>query len=175
VGGADSLLHEIAWKSDVTENIMANQFRLQDVASIAGFFDLSVHSRDVIVAMKQGSMQGSIFDVHYSGGILTGGGSTTDKVTHFDPPPINVAAFVAPDTGYRHVIVLDSNGDLYDYSYKPQQQYKLTRLPKFTDVTNVADIVGYYSDYDHMRHVIVATRDRNIHEIYYDKLSSEPQ
>ncbi len=170
VGGADSLLHEVAWKADVIENILSNQFRLQEVASIAGFFDLWVHSRDVIVAMKGGD----IVDVHYSGGIVTGGGSTSDLVTRFDPPPVNVAAFVCPDTHYRHVIVLDSNGDLWDYSYQPHQQYKLTHLPKFTDVTNVADIVGYYSDYDHMRHVIVATRDRNIHEIYYDNVSSEP-
>jgi len=71
-------------------------------------------------------------------------------------------------------VVLDSNGDLYDYSYKPHRQFKLTHLARFT---NVADIVGYYSDYDHMRHVIVATHDRNrathdrnIHEVYYDKV-----
>jgi hypothetical protein len=95
-------------------------------------------------------------------------------VTSFSPPPINVAAFVSPDTQYRHVIVLDSNGDLFDYSYLPEQRSTLTYLARFS---NVADIVGYYSDYDHMRHVIVAThdrnnatRDRNIHEVYYDKV-----
>jgi hypothetical protein len=165
VGGADSLLHEVTWNAQVTptENILATQFWLQDVASTAGFFDLWVHSRDVIVAMKGGD----IFDVHYGGGIVAGGGSTTDRVTRFSPPPINVAAFVSPDTHYRHVIVLDTEGDVWDYSYIPHQGDKLTYLARFT---NVADIVGYYSDYDRMRHVIIATRDRNIHEIYYDQV-----
>jgi hypothetical protein len=165
VGGADNLLHEVTWNAQVTptENILATQFRLQDVAAIAGFFDLWVHSRDVIVAMKGGD----IFDVHYGGGIVAGGGSTTERVTRFSSSLINVAAFVSPDTQYRHVIVLDSNGDVYDYSYLPQEGSKRTHLARFT---NVADIVGYYSDYDEMRHVIVATSDRNIHEVYYDKV-----
>lgn len=165
VGGADSFLHEVVWNAQVTptENILATQFMLQDVAAIAGFFDLWVHSRDVIVAMKGGS----VFDVHYSGGILAGGQITTDLVTTFSPPLVNVAAFISPDTGSRHVIVLDSNGQLYDYSYTPQQVFGLTPL---VSIANVADIVGYYSDYDHMRHVIVATHDRNIHEVYYGQV-----
>jgi hypothetical protein len=165
VGGADSVLHEVVWNAQVTPNAsnLATQFRLQDVAAIAGFFDLWVHSRDVIVAMKGGS----VFDVHYGGGILAGGQITTELVTTFSPPLVNVAAFISPDTRYRHVIVLDSNGQLYDYSYISQQAFKLTHLASFT---NVADIVGYYSDYDRMRHVIVATHDRNIHEVYYDQV-----
>ena len=61
-------------------------------------------------------------------------------------------------------IVLDSSGQLYDYSYTPGQVFGLTPL---VSIANVADIVGYYSHYDHMRHVIVATRDRNIHDVSY--------
>jgi len=170
VGGADSILHQVAWDlSSLTpfDWNFATQFHLPDVAAIAGFYDQDDRSRNVIVAMQGGD----IFDVSFSG---AGGGSTPEPVTTFSHRLVNVAAFVSPDTHFRHVIVLDSNGDLYDYSYKPHRQFKLTHLARFT---NVADIVGYYSDYDHMRHVIVATHDRNrathdrnIHEVYYDKV-----
>jgi hypothetical protein len=163
VGGADSVLHEVVWNAQVTPtaNNLATQFRLQDVAAIAGFFDLWVHSRDVIVAMKGGS----VFDVHYSGGIMAGGPITTDPVTTFSPPLVNVAAFVDTDSSYRHVVALHKSGQLYDYSYTSGpvsgQQTPLVSIP------DVVDIVGYYSHYDTTCHVIVATGDRKIHEVYY--------
>ena len=165
VGGADNILHEVIWSAQVTPTAqnLATQFTLQDVAAISGFFALDVHSRDVIVAMQGGS----VFDVHYSGAILQGGPITTDLVTTFSPPLVNVAAFLSPDTGYRHVIVLQSGGQLYDYSYTPQQVFGQTPL---VSLANVVDIAAYYSAYDTTRHVIAATSDGNLHEIYYGRL-----
>jgi hypothetical protein len=162
----DNILHEIVWNAQVNPSArnLATQFTLRDVAGIAGFFDLSVHSRDVIVDMKGGD----IYDVHYGGGILGGGQITTDRLTTFSGPQlVNVAAFVSTDTHYRHVIVLNSSGELYDYSYIPGNEFGQTFLAKFD---NVVDIVGYYSAYDQKRHVIVATRDGELHEIYYGQL-----
>ena len=156
------LLHEIVWNAQVnpsTRNLA--QFRL--VAAIAGFFDLSVHSRDVIVALQGGD----VIDVYYSGGILAGGPITTDRVTTFSPTLKNVAAFVSSDTHYRHVIVLDDRGQVYDYSYTPAQVFGRTPL---ISLGNVIDIAGYYSAYDQMRHVILATGDGNIHEVDYGHL-----
>ena len=165
VGGADNILHEVIWSAQVTPTAqnLATQFTLQDVAAIAGFFALDIHSRDVIVAMQGGS----VFDVHSSGAILQGGPITTDLVTTFSPPLVNVAAFLSTDTGYRHVIVLHSSGQLYDYSYTPQQVFGQTPL---VSLANVVDIAAYYSAYDTTRHVIAATRDGNLHEIYYGRL-----
>jgi hypothetical protein len=34
-------------------------------------------------------------------------------------------------------------------------------------LSNVVDMAAYYSDYDRTNHVILATVDGNIHEIYY--------
>jgi hypothetical protein len=165
VGGADSILHEVVWSASVTPSAqnLATQFTLPDVAAIAGFFDLYVHSRDVIVAMQGGD----VFDVHYSGGIVAGGPITTDRVTTFSPTLVNVAAFVSPDTNYRHVIVLEASGQVYDYSYTPEQVFGQTSL---ISLGNVIDMAGYYSAYDRMRHVILATGDGNIHEVYYGQL-----
>jgi hypothetical protein len=162
VGGADSILHEVAWSAQVppTARNLATQFTLPDVAAIAGFFDLSVHSRDVIVAMKGGN----IYDVHYSGAILGGGSITTNLVTTFSPPLVNVAAFVSTETWERHVIVLHASGQLYDYSYTPQQVFGQTSL---VSIANVIDIAAYYSAYDTTCHVIAATSDGNLHEVYY--------
>ncbi len=106
-------------------------------------------------------MQGvDVFDVYSSGA----GGSTTDRVTTFSHRLVNVAAFVSTDTLYRHVIVLDSNGQLYDYSYTPQQAFGQTSLGS---IPNVIVIVAYYSAYGTTCHVIVATGDRKMHEVYY--------
>jgi hypothetical protein len=165
VGGADSILHEVVWSAGVPPRAqnLATQFTLPDVAAIAGFFDLYVHSRDVIVAMQGGD----VFDVHYSGGIVAGGPITTDRVTTFSPTLVNVAAFVSPDTHYRHVIVLEASGQVYDYSYTPEQVFGQTAL---ISLGNVIDMAGYYSAYDQMRHVILATGDGNIHEVYYGRL-----
>lgn len=161
VGGADSILHQVGWSASLApfEEELATQFHLPDVAAISGFYAQDDRSSNVIVAMQGGD----VFDVHFSGA----GGSTTDNVTTFSSHLVNVAAFVSTDTGYRHVIVLDTNGQLYDYSYTPQQGFGQTPL---VSIDNVADIVGYYSAYDQMRHVIVATRDGNIHEVYYSRL-----
>ena len=54
VGDSDNGLYEVFWSAQVAPDLklLATQFMLPDVAAIAGFFDLSVHSQDVIVAMK---------------------------------------------------------------------------------------------------------------------------
>ena len=165
VGGADSILHEVVWSGQVNPSAqnLATQFTLHDVAGIAGFFALDIHSRNVVVAMKGGN----VYNVHYSGGILQGGQITTDFLTTFSPPLVNVAAFVSTDTSYRHVIALSSSGQLYDYSYTPQNAFGQTSL---VTISNVIDIAAYYSAYDTTRHVIVATSDGNLHEVYYGRL-----
>jgi hypothetical protein len=158
VGGADDILHEVVWNAQVTptEQILATQFHLPDVAAIAGFYALYIHSRDIIVAMQGGS----VFDVHYSGGQIT-----TDQLTTFSSPLVNVAAFVNTDTRDAHVIVLHSSGQLYDYTYTPHQGSGQTT--PLVSIANVVDIAAYYSHYDMTCHVIAATRDGNLHEVYY--------
>ncbi len=169
VGGADNtlhelVLHEVVWSAPVTPSVRdLAQFRLSDVAAIAGFFDLTVHSRDVIVALQGGD----VFDVYYSGEILAGEEITTKPVTTFSAALKNAAAFVSSDTGYRHVIVLDDSGRLYDYSYTREHVFGQTPL---ISLGNVIDMAAYYSAYDKMRHVILATGDGNIHEVYYGQL-----
>jgi hypothetical protein len=167
VGGADNILHEVVWGGqghvNPSAHDLATQFTMSDVAAIAGFFDLSVHSRDVIVAMEGGN----VYDVHYGGAILGGGQPTTDLVTHFSPTLVNVAAFVSTDTNYRHVVVLDASGQVYDYSYTPQHVFGRTWLYA---LGNVIDMAAYFSVYDRMRHVILATGDGKIHEVYYGQL-----
>jgi hypothetical protein len=160
----DNTLHEIVWNAQVHPSAqnLATQFILRDVAGIAGFFDLSVHSRDVIVAMRGGD----VFDVHYGGGILEGGHPPTVLVTTFTPPLVNVAAFVNTDTKDAHVIVLDASGQLYDYTYTPHHEGLGQKTP-LKNIANVVDIVAYYSHYDTNCHVIVATSDGNLHEVYY--------
>lgn len=165
VGDIDNGLYEVVWNAQVAPDLklLATQFMLPDVAAIAGFFDLSVHSQDVIVAMKGGD----VFDVYYSGGIVSSGGqTTTDRVTGFSPSLVNVAAFVSPDTHVRHIILLDSSGQVYDYSYRkdPVQLFGATLL---ITLGNVIDMAAYYSTYDRTNHVILATDDGKIHEVYY--------
>jgi hypothetical protein len=171
----DNILHEIVWNAQVHPSArnLATQFHLREVAGIAGFFDLDVHSRDVIVAM----MGGDVYDVRYSGGILGGEQITTVRVTTFSPTLDNVAAFVNTNTKVAHVIVLDKSWQLYDYTYTPHHE----GLGQMTPLKNIAnllppgppgtrgikDIVAYYSYYDSYCHVIVATSDGNLHEIYY--------
>jgi hypothetical protein len=169
VGGADSVLYEVAWNAQVTPsaNTQLDQFTLSDVAAIAGFYDLSFLSggvpfvsENIIVAMKNGE----VYDVRSEGTSPGGGQTTTDRVTTFSPPLVNVAAFVDTHTHRRHVIALHASGQLYDYSYTPQQVFGQTSL---VSIPNVVDIVAYYSGYDTTCHVIAATRDGKIHEVYY--------
>ncbi len=162
VGGVDNILHEAVWGQHVTPSAhnLATQFTMSDVAAIAGYFDLSVHSRDVIVAMEGGN----IYDVHYSGAILGGGPITTTLVTTFSPVLVNVAAFVSTDTHYRHVVVLNASGQVYDYSYTPGQVSGQTLIDTRS---NVIDMAAYFSTYDRMCHVILATDNGEVHEIYY--------
>ena len=171
----DNILHEIVWNAQVHPSArnLATQFHLRDVVGIAGFFDLDVHSRDVIVAM----MGGDVYDVRYSGGTLGGEQITTVRITTFSPTLDNVAAFVNTNTKVAHVIVLDKSWQLYDYTYTPHHE----GLGQMTPLKNIAnllppgppgtrgikDIVAYYSYYDSYCHVIVATSDGNLHEIYY--------
>jgi hypothetical protein len=172
VGGADNILHEVVWNAQnaPTAHNLATQFTLSDVAGIAGFFDRSVYpgdvifvSQNVIVAMKGGD----VYDVRMDNEVPGGGQTTTDLVTTFSPPLVNVAAFVDTDTHVRHIILLDSSGQVFDYSYKkdPVQLFGATSL---ITLGNVIDMVAYYSAYDGTNHVILATSDGNIHEVYYD-------
>jgi hypothetical protein len=168
VGGKDNLLHEVVWNPP-TEHNLATPFRLSDVAGIAGFYDLYVYpgdvkfvSENIIVAMKGGE----VYDVRSDSTSPGGGQTTTDLVTTFTPPLVNVAAFVDTDTHLRHVISLDASGQAYDYSYTkyPEQVFGVTPLIMLDDVV---DMAAYYSDYDRTNHVILVTADGIVHEVYY--------
>ncbi len=96
----------------------------------------------------------------------SGGQTTTDRVTHFFPSLVNVAAFVSSNTHVRHIILLDASGQVYDYSYTKNPAHLFGETLLLT-LSNVVDMAAYYSDYDRTNHVILATVDGNIHEIYY--------
>lgn len=164
VGNTDDNLYDVAWSSQVVAEaqILATQFLLPDVAAIAGFFDPSVYTHDVIVAMKGGD----VYDVYYSGGIAGAAETATDRVTHFSPSLLNVATFVASNTQVRHIILLNASGQAYDFSYakNPAHFFGETFL---VTLSNVVDMVAYYSDYDRTNHVILVTVDGNVHEVYY--------
>jgi len=164
VGGADNILYEVVWSAQhaPTARILADQFRLSDVAAIAGYCDFfepphaeNFRSVSVIIAMKGGD----VFDVHYGFG-----GIGTDLLTTFSPSLVNVAALVNTDTHVRQVIVLNAAGDLNIYSYTFWQIFPQIQL--YT-LRNVIDIAAYYSAYDRTNHVILVTSDGNVHEIYY--------
>ena len=98
----------------------------------------------------------------------------TDQVTTSPSPLKNVAAFVSPNGGVRHVILLDIHGQVSDYSYSVSsgQVYGTKRL---ITLDNVIDMAAYYSDYDSKNHVILATNygtngatNGHIHEVYYE-------
>ncbi len=171
-GGADSVLYEVAWNAQTTPSAtkLLNEFRLSDVASIAGFYDLSFRSggvpfvsQNIMVALKNGE----VYDVRSEGPSPGGVPTTTELVTTFASPLVNVAAFVEPDTHCRHVIALHASGQLYDYSYTPGQVFGQTPL---VSIANVVDIVAYYSAYDSTCHVIAGTGEANgkLHEVYYN-------
>ena len=169
VGGADSVLYEVTWNAQVPPSAhdLSDQFTLADVAAIAGFYDLSFLpegvpfvSENIIVALKNGE----VYDLRAEGASPGGVQITTDRVTTFAAPLVNVAAFVDTCTHRRHVIGLHDSGQLYDYSYTPQQVFGQTPL---VSIPNVVDIVAYYSAYDATCHVIAATGDKKVHEVYY--------
>jgi hypothetical protein len=165
VGGADNILYEVVWSAQhaPTARILADQFRLSDVAAIAGYCDFyepphAEHFRSVsvIVAMQGGD----VFDVHYGFG-----GVGTNLLTTFSPPLVNVAALVNTDTHVRQVIVLNATGELNIYPYTFWEAF--SQIPLYT-LSNVIDMAAYYSAYDRKNHVILATSDGNIHEVYYE-------
>jgi hypothetical protein len=168
VGSDEGILYEVVWSAQVQpeRRSLATQFTLPDVAAIAGFFDPSAHSQDVIVAMQGGD----VFDVHYYKGFWAGGSVITDQVPTTSSSLKNVAAFVSPEGGIRHVILLDHHGQVSDYSYSLNsgQAFGTTKLITMSDVV---DMAAYYSDYDRTNHVILATNDAtggHIHEVYYE-------
>jgi hypothetical protein len=166
VGSGESILYEVVWNAQVVPEVRSlttpTQFTLADVAAIAGFFDPSVHSQDVIVATK-----GNVYDVNYSGGFWAGGPTTAERVRDSSPSLVNVATFVSSYTHVRHIILLNDSGQLYDFSYtkNPAQVLGVTAL--IPPLDNVVDMAAYYSDYDRTNHVILVTVDGNVHEVYY--------
>jgi hypothetical protein len=183
VGRANDALYEVAWNAGVAPSSSylldlstLSQSVQSAVAAIAGFYDLSFlagdpfFSRNVIVAMKNGE----VYDVRTEGSTFPGGGgsTTTEFVTQFSPHLVNVAAFVEPETHRRHVIALHSSGQLYDYSYTPEQVYGQAQTP-LVSISNVVDIVGYYSAYDSTCHVIAGTNEAHetngkLHDVSYN-------
>ncbi len=161
VGSFDDSIYEVVWNGQVVpfKHSLTTQSHLQDVAGIAGFFDSYTQSRDVIIAMKYGQAN----DVHYS----AKRDITTDVVTNFSPPLVNVAAFVDTNTNTRHISALNANGQVSMYS-STDAGMSGGPSPLIT-LGNVIDMVGYYSSYDNTNHVILVTGDGNVHEVYYSQ------
>ena len=170
VGGADSVLYEVSWNAQYAPYLSdsINQFPLPDVAGIAGIFDCTVNpsehtasiSQNTIIAMKNRNF----YNVHLDYVAPGGGKPVTDLVTTASAPLVNVAAFFIPDNHYKHVILLDANGQVSDYSFTSTQVFGTTPL---ITLNNVVDIAAYYSAYDDTNHVILITTDGKIHEVYY--------
>ena len=77
----------------------------------------------------------------------------------------NVAAFVNTATQIRQVILQDVNSQVAVYTYSPEE----VREAPLVTLGNVVDIAAYFSEYDSMCHVILATTDGNIHEVISNK------
>jgi len=156
VGCADDTLYEVFWNAQVAPSTgRTTQFTLHDVAAIAGFFDPNGNSWNVFVAMKGGD----VYDVESSLG-----GRDTRLLFTSSTRLKNVAAFVNTATQIRQVILQDVNSQVAVYTYSPEQ----VREAPLVTLGNVVDIAAYFSEYDSMCHVILATTDGNIHEVYYN-------
>jgi hypothetical protein len=155
-------LHEVFWspedESPDAEDF-ATQFDLNDISGIAGYYTPEDNARNIIVALKNGSL----YDVHYISKQQT---ASTDFLTEFDGGLVNVAAFFAEDTYDRHIIVLNAKGDLFDYVNTPAGEVGKAQFASFE---HIVDMAAYYSGNDSYRQIVVATSDGNIHEVCYQQ------
>lgn len=158
VGGADDSLYEVSWNAQVAPDgeLLVSDCSLPKVAAMAGLFDPNDNSSNVFVAMQDG-------DVSY----IHRDPNELRKILHLTTTSTNLkneAAFVNNSTHLQHVILLDVNGQVSVDTYSAAE----VRESPLVTLGNVVDMAGYFSAYDSMCHVILATTDGNIHEVYYD-------
>ena len=159
----DGELHQVFFSGTQSPDAedFPTQFDLKDIGGLAGFYSTDDNLRHIIVVLKDGQ----VYDVNFRSRQKT---ASSDFLTQFDATLVNVAAFYTPE-GLHHVIALTDKGDIYDYPHNPSTTLTLDRV-QLANFKNIVDMAAYYSVNDNNCHVIVATSDGNLHEIYYQVL-----
>ncbi len=79
-------------------------------------------------------------------------------------------AFYSADDNTQHVVLVSADGTLTDVHWQSGQgihQDRLTQLSSITSIFDINGLTGYYSANDQKRHVIVATGDGTLTEVYW--------
>jgi len=151
-------LHEIFFKPTGKGNARLACF--DAITTIDSFFTSDDGYQHEIVATPDGNVHEIYFkpnDINF----------TEPPLGHFNGI-LDIAAFQALDDKNRIVIVATNDGSLHEIFYHPSLpgggHVSTLALPKFNGIVGIA---AFYTPDDKFRHVIVATGDGNVHEVFY--------
>jgi hypothetical protein len=77
---------------------------------------------------------------------------------------LDLGAFASDDDGFRHVVAIDSQGNVWDITWDTDNQ-PLSQI--LANIPNAIRVAGFYSADDQLRHAIVGTSDGNVIEVSF--------
>jgi hypothetical protein len=162
-----STVTEVYWRSGqgVTQDELA---RFDNTINLVGaYYFPEEGTQHVIIAAPDGTLT----ELYWK----SGQGVKQDVLTTTFPDVVSLTnqaagAFCSADDQTQHVVVLSADGTLTDIHWQSGQgvhQDVLTQFPSVTSMHGNYGITGYYSANDQKRHVIVATADGTLTEVYW--------
>jgi hypothetical protein len=165
LGTTNGIVREAYWnpaaEGQVGQGDLLTSFGSNNIVSVAGFFSTDDLRHHAIV----GTAAGKIHEIWWKSGQAGIEGHGDLPVQFASGTIVSVAGYWASTDERHHVIVATKDGKVYDIWWKSGQagvegQYLLTEFKP----GSIVRITGYYAENDNRHHVIVGTRDGNVHD-----------
>jgi hypothetical protein len=157
VGAEDGTITEIFFNPAPGQGLGHTELlTVPGLTDLGAFYTPDDNMRHVLALADEGA----ITEIYYNPGT---GISATELPAI--PGAFRIAGFLSDNDGSRHAICATTDGDVIDSRYgtgAPTQTVLIS-------VNNIIDIGCFYSRDDKLGHVIVATGDGTITEIYYNE------
>jgi 2-keto-3-deoxy-6-phosphogluconate aldolase len=165
VATSDGVVHEVFFNpaAGIGEDDLA-QYAAGSIVAVAGYFTPDGYQH-AIVATSDGQVHEIFFNPDQ--------GLGQDVLATFAAGSIvKLAGYFTPEDGYQHVIVATIDGVVHEVFFSPTQGLGQDVLAQYAAGT-VVSLAGYVTPQDGFnngdyQHVIVATSDGVVHEIFFN-------
>lgn len=159
----DGSLYEIHWNQHTTPTLPQKLAQFNGILCITGFYTSDDAYQHVIAATSDGNLHEVYFhDAQHA--------QTRSPLVHLKSiigPGIGMASFYSADDTFRHVSVIDKDGEIHETVYNAENAPNTEDFATQFDLKDIAGISGFFALDDFTRNIIIALKDGRVYDVSY--------